>query len=373
MAIDFTAAPSYGSRLLISHSSAPGSPMSPQKRLRLLVRHFHENGLKFLLENPGNVHDLLQLLQVQLLPRIDFSQMRVVPGRFVQRDFRHLESDLVLRAPVQPPPGTEPRQLLLYILIEHQSEPDRFMPLRVLEYVVMIYKRQLREWEKEHGNLDHCRLQPVLPIVLYTGTRTWNQLGSIWELVDLGDELAQRIPELEPLFLNVGQTSEHALEQGGLFGLLLRLVQRRRTRLRVFEQTLRQVVSALEALADADRLRWLELLSYVAALIYNEREVAEREPLLEQVTDSVQNDKYRQEVFDMGKTIAESLREEGEQKGELRTQRRCLVRLLRNRFGKLPAATVRRIEATERLELLERWFDQASSAKSLEDVSFTAE
>ena len=75
-------------------------------------------------------------------------------------------------APVQAPAGTEPRQLLLYLLIEHQSEPDRFMPLRVLEYVVMIYKRQLREWEKEHGNLDHCRLQPVLPIVLYTGTRT---------------------------------------------------------------------------------------------------------------------------------------------------------------------------------------------------------
>ena len=71
--------------------------MSNRKRLRLLVRHFHENGLKFVLENPGNVHDLLQLLGVQLLPRIDFSRMRVVPGRFVGRDYRHLESDLVLR------------------------------------------------------------------------------------------------------------------------------------------------------------------------------------------------------------------------------------------------------------------------------------
>jgi hypothetical protein len=79
----------------------------------------------------------------------------------------------------------------------------------------------------------------------------------------------------------------------------------------------------------------------------------------------------------MGKTIAESLREEGEQKGlqqgELRSQRRWLVQLLRNRFGKVPAATVRRIEATERLDLLDRWFDQASSAKSLQEVSFTAE
>ena len=190
------------------------------------------------------------------------------------------------------------------------------MPLRVLEYVVMIYKRQMRDWEKEHGSLDHLHLQPVLPIVLYTGTRTWNKLGHLWELVELGDELAERIPELEPLFLNVGQTSRQVLEQqGGPFGLLLRLVQQRRTRLPVFEQTLREVVRTLETLAEEDRQRWLELLSYIAALIYNEREEAEQEPLFEKVTDSVQNDAYRREVFDMGKTIAEGLIEKGRLEG----------------------------------------------------------
>jgi hypothetical protein len=95
--------------------------MSERKRLRLLIRHFYENGLKFMLENPGNVHDLLQMLDVKLLPRIDFAKMRVVPGRFVGRDYRHLESDLVLQARVRPGPGDKHRQIILYILIEHQS------------------------------------------------------------------------------------------------------------------------------------------------------------------------------------------------------------------------------------------------------------
>ena len=355
--------------------------MTRRQRLRWLVRHFHENGLKFILENPGNIRDLLQILQVHLLARIDFKKMCVVPGRYVQRDYRHLESDLVLRAPVQPAAGAKYRQILLYILIEHQSEPDRFMPLRVLEYVVMIYKRQLRDWEKAHGNLDHCQLQPVLPIVLYTGTRTWSKLGSIRELVDLGDELADRIPELEPLFLNVGQTSEQALEQGGVFGLLLRLVKQRRTRLAVFEQTLRQVVQALEVLAAEDRNRWLDLLSYLGALIYNEREEPEQEPLFEKVVDSVQTDAHRQEVLDMGKTIAEALIEKGEQKGlekglllgVLQEKRGSLVRLLRKKFGKVPAATVKRIETTERLDLLDAWFDRAFEAKTLAEVFSTVD
>jgi hypothetical protein len=347
-----------------------------RKRLRLLVRHFHENGLKFLLENPGNVRDLLRLLDVKLVPRIDFAHMRVVPGRFVQRDYRHLESDLVLQAPVKA--GGKQRQVLLYILIEHQSEPDRFMPLRALEYVVLIYKRQLRAWEQEHGNLDHCRLQPVLPIVLYTGTRTWDNLGHLWELVDLGDELDERIPTFQPLFLNVGQTSEQTLaQQGGPFGLLLRLVQQRRTRLPVFEHTLREAVRALEGLADQDRERWLELLSYIDAMLYYEREPVEQQPLREAVYDAVQNDQNRQEVYDMGKTMAEHLIEEGEkkghQKGLLEGKRLYVVQALRMKFGKVPASLLRRIEATVNFDLLDKWFAQAMIATKLEEIDLTAE
>jgi hypothetical protein len=237
----------------------------------------------------------------------------------------------------------------------------------------------------------------VLPIVLYTGTRTWEKLGQLWELVDLGVELEQHIPALQPLFLNVGQTSETVLAHGGVFGLVLSLVQQRRAPLPVFEQRLRAAVSAAEGLAEQDRERWLDLLSYIEALIYNDREVPEREPLLEKVADAVQNDAHRKEVFDMGKTIAEDLiekglekgrkegrkegleeglekgREEGLEKGEMRNQRRMLVRLLRKRFGKIPASMVKRIETTECIDLLDAWFDQALAAKKLENVSFTAE
>jgi hypothetical protein len=235
----------------------------------------------------------------------------------------------------------------------------------------------MREWQKKHGNLEPFHLQPVLPIVLYTGTRTWENLGQLWELVELGAELKERIPDLAPLFLNVGQTSRKILEHGGSFGLLLRLVQQRRSNLAMFEQSLREVVAVLEGLADHERERWLELLSYIAALIYNEREVPEREPLMEKVADAVRNDAHRKEVFDMGKTIAEDLidqgREKGREEGEVRTQRRMLVRLLRNKFRKIPAAMLKRIDATERIDLLDAWFDQASAAKRLEDVSLTTE
>jgi len=182
--------------------------MKHRKRIERLVRHFPENGLKMLLENPGNVKDVLHLLAFRLIDRIDFTRMKAEPTRFVHRDYRHLESDVVLRAPLADVPGQAPRrQVIIYILIEHQSEPDPLMAFRVLEYVVLIYRRQVQEWQRQHGSLKGFRFCPVLPVVLYTGTRTWEGLGRLADLVELGEELADVTPELRPLFLNIGQVS----------------------------------------------------------------------------------------------------------------------------------------------------------------------
>jgi hypothetical protein len=59
--------------------------------------------------------------------------------------------------------------LWLYLLIEHQSEPDYLMPLRLADYELRIFKQQVREWEKTHPKREKVRLQPVLPVVLYMG------------------------------------------------------------------------------------------------------------------------------------------------------------------------------------------------------------
>jgi hypothetical protein len=342
-----------------------------RQRLRRLVRHLPENGLKVLLENPGNVRDLLHLLAVPVVPRIDFTHMQVEPAQFVQRDYHHLESDVVLRAPLRVERRGRPRWITIYVLIEHQSEPDRLMVFRVLEYVLQIYKRQLRDWQREHGSLDEFHFQPVLPVVLYSGTRTWDRLPRFAELLEADEDLAGLAPEFLPLFLNVSQASEAALgARGGAFGLLLRLVQQRRLRRSVFEATLRQVVRALEEqLADADRIRWLELLSYLSALIYHERERPEHEPMWRLVEESVQTDPHRREVFDMGQTMAEYLMEQGAAREAVRSRQQTLLRLLRVRFHRVSEGVVRRVENTTDLAQLDAWLDAFAKARKRSDVS----
>jgi hypothetical protein len=204
-------------------------PTVATRRALAIARRFPENGMKLLLEHPLNVHDLLQFTESPLIPAIDFAGLKRVGTTFVQRDYRHVECDVVLTAPFRPLGSSRgSKRILVYVLIEHQSLPEEVMILRVLEYVVQIYKYQEREWLRRHGSGAGIRLSPVLPVVFYTGTRRWDDLGSLSDLVELGELFGPLVPALKPLFINLsGLAAERLVSAGGFFGRLLHLVQQR--------------------------------------------------------------------------------------------------------------------------------------------------
>jgi hypothetical protein len=335
-----------------------------------IVRQFTENGLKLLLEHPHNTEDLVRLSGTPLFAWINFNELEIDRTTFVQPDYRHLESDLVLKAPLRARGElTWQGTLILYLLIEHQSEPDDFMLLRLIDYQNAIFRAQQRGWLRDHPTLAGMRLQPVLPIVLYTGNRSWPALKPLTALMDNGHLFKEITSRLKPLFVNLSTLSSRQLRtRGGYFGSLLRLVQQRRTKAPAFRRLLAAVVQHLEGLADQDRQRWLELLSYIHALVYHEREQDEHADLHERVVASVQTDPHRQEVRTMGQTIAEALKAEGRKE----ERRNNLLFLLRERFGELPRGLVATIEATTDMTQLEEWLKRFVKAKRLKDMNIPA-
>jgi hypothetical protein len=336
------------------------------RRWRAMARRFPENGMKLLLENSLNAHDLLQLTGSRLIPAIDFTGMRRVGTTFVQRDYRHVECDIVLTAPFRPPGVSRGgKRLLVYVLIEHQSLPEEVMILRVHDYVLQIYKYQEREWLRRHGSAAGIRLSPVLPVVFYTGTRRWDDLGSLSDLVEQGELFGPLVPALKPLFINLSELSaERLVSAGGYFGRLLHVVQQREAPAATFEALLREEVAELEAMRPRQRARWLELLSYLWALVYHDRNPAERGPLQERVEASVATDEAQREVRKVAKTIADEFREEGEIRGLQRT----LLEQLQERFGEVPAATRASVKATSSAKKLRLWLKRVLSAPTLEDM-----
>ena len=247
------------------------------------------------------------------------------------------------------------------------------MPLRLLDYVLEIYRVQEREAKRRHGHRVRPALEPVLPVVFYTGTRRWDDVGTLRDLVPAAERIAVDIPTVRPLYLNLPALGADVLETGGGYlGWVLRLVQGRKRPPTKFRLLVARVVRKLEAIPPADGARWRELLVYIHALIYNARHSAEQPGLQREIEASVAAGARQREVTRMGRTIAEDLiergRAQGHAEGERKAARTTLVRQLRVRFGDLPDDVVAIVQACDDLERLNRWLDRFATAATLDDV-----
>ena len=117
-----------------------------------------------------------------------------------------------------------------------------------------------------------------------------------------------------------------------------------------------------------ERLRWLDLLSYIHALVYHVRHADEHPGLWRAIETSVATGAHRQEVTDVGKTMADVLRDQGHVEGRVQNARETLMRQLRRRFGEVPAGTIAVIESTADLERLSGWLDLVVTAETLDEI-----
>ncbi len=212
-------------------------------------------------------------------------------------------------------------------------------------------------------------LQPVLPIVLYTGERAWENVEMLADLIEAGALFQDKIPTFKPHFLNLRDTSrENLANEGGFFGQVLLLIRERHAEPAVFRQTLEEVVTRLEQMPAADRNRWVDFLSYIVALVYHERGEDEHPELREVVDRSIQTDPHRQEYTKMGRTIAEMYMDQGRATEALKRSRTILLRQLRKRFKKVPRKVEARIAVAADIRELETWLDNFANAATLADV-----
>jgi predicted transposase YdaD len=337
-----------------------------------LVRGFANNSFRYLFRQGDNVADLVRWRTPKIAQSIDFSRVEVQPDTFITPGFTELESDVLLRAPWRTRSASGAIQV--FILIEHQSEPDEHAVFRAARYVMQVYDKQEKHWLSTHSNTRGLRFDPVLPIVFYSGTRTWEELTPMQQLVHHGELFGPLIPSLLPEFVNLAETEVEVLQRRvGMFGWVLWLIQQKRRKEAEFREILRRVVARVDNLHAGERARWQHLLWFAHALVYHARERPEREQLADFIRTTVRKSE-QPEVQIMGKTIAEALMEEGEAKGILKgalaTRRQTLLRLLGLRFKRVPPAIKAEIEASEDSQQLDAWLEAFATAEKLTDIPF---
>ena len=120
---------------------------------------------------------------------IDWGTLALLPSSFVHQDLKQTHSDLLFSV------KAEGREVLLYVLVEHQTSVDPLMPLRLLGYIVEI----LREHEKSRG----LPLPVVLPLLIHQGPDRWTVPAQFNEMFDLPADLVPRFLPYLPSFEHV--------------------------------------------------------------------------------------------------------------------------------------------------------------------------
>ncbi len=95
----------------------------------------HDSSYKFLFSTPELVRDLIiGFVPDEWLHGLDYATLEKIPGSYITEDLSSRADDVVWRVKV----GGE--WVYLYLLIEFQSSVDKYMALRMMVYVGLLYQ-----------------------------------------------------------------------------------------------------------------------------------------------------------------------------------------------------------------------------------------
>ena len=341
----------------------------------------HDALFKTAFTDPVQAASLLRSqLPEALASRIDWSTLVTVPGSFVDDALGERHTDLLFSCKM------DGREVLLYVLLEHQSTEDPWMALRVLRYVVRVWDRWLVEHPEARG------LPPVVPIVVHHGLRPWSRSVQVMDLVEMDDELrgvlAPHLPKLAFLLDDLASASDTALEERGLVAFS-ELVLRALSRLPNHATPLSELIRMLPLLrrvlrrrAGLQRLRaFFEYVHHVTdveptAVRRVVRRLGAGAEELYMSTAQKLIEKGRAEGRSLGLDEGRSLGldegrslglDEGRSLGLDEGQTTALLRFLEGRFGALPSDVASRVRSASR-EQREVWLDRVVHAESLDAV-----
>ena len=338
------------------------------------IEHFPDRSLRRMLQNWENVRGLVQIIAPDIEPFLHFSQITYENRSFISKELQELESDVLLSVPFrEDTEGTEETgtdALLIYILIEHQSTVDKTMGYRLLSYMVQIWESQREQWKKKKIPESERRLQPILPVLFYTGDRPWRVPVSVTTIMDIPKILERFVPSFDTLFLGVKQTEADVLTQSGHpFGWILRVLQKERSDETEISEALEDALSHIASVDENFAPQISEAIEYFVQLIYHRRSRDEREALEDIIKQHI---KDHEELEIMAQTTAEFLLEKGEAKGKAEGiaegKQDAVLKLLQFRFQNVPETLSRKISNIKNLSNLDTLFEQAMTAQSLDEI-----
>jgi predicted transposase/invertase (TIGR01784 family) len=320
----------------------------------------HDDSYKAIFTHPEIIQQLLQdFVKQDWVKELDFSTLEKTNDHYVSEDLRERFDDMVWKVRWQQ------QDLYVYLLIEFQSEPEYFMPVRMMTYIGLLYQDLIKSQHLK----THDKLPPVMPIVLHRGQNAWKYPLNINELIAKPNEiLAHYCPNLSFFLIDECQYPQETLMAiDNALATLFQLEQPSEILVKAKQVArLFLLVKHAPALERVFRV-WVDHIlamrlenpaAFKAAT--NLEEIA---IMLEECVDSWVTQWRNDGIFQGRQEGLQKGRQEGRQEGEVLV----LKKLLRKRFGNLPSWVDDKLGKACANEL-EFWVEAILDAKTLDEV-----
>ncbi len=318
------------------------------------VSNPHDVFCKHVLGRPDLAAGFLRhFLPDDVVAGLDLSRLRAVPGEFVDAELANHHSDLLFAVP-----GPEGAETLVYVLIEHKSEPDRGTPLQLLRYMTRIWGVCCKEKQA-------LPLPPILPVLVCQGDRPWPWPPLFQDIIQTVPGLAPFVPSFSFRLVDLFRVDDATLPDDPQLGsalLIMKHVQRERLAQAILDQAAR-FMALLFSQPGLDLFKTMVI--YIANVLPQEK----RDPIwkaLQRATAPQGEQRMR--------TIADSFRDEGLAKGIdlARAEAKhflanMVLEEIEERFGTLPQGLAERIHCLPDMTSLKAVQRALRKAASIDD------
>jgi len=304
----------------------------------------HDPFFRSTFSEPGLFRKWLVWFLPILAELLDLDRMELQKDSLIDEKLKAHYNDLLYKIPIR---GTD-KSMVVFVLIEHKSSPERLTMLQILRYIVLIWMREISAAIDEKRFTDFV-LPPVLPIIVYHGAQPFTAPIRLSELVYQLKGFEKHSPDFEGILLDLTLTAESDLPDDlDLYAVLT--IMQAVFRPDIAERILKIYQKIKHKLDDLHyRDRWLKILRYAmtSSKYFSPKNYDEVTNQMSE-TDVATISPLYQELLAEGEVIGIAK----ERNAWTADKVEFLLRILTRKFGEVPSTIRDKLHSIHDLEVL---------------------
>ncbi|MGI6774483.1 Rpn family recombination-promoting nuclease/putative transposase [Acetomicrobium sp.] len=293
----------------------------------------HDRLFKRVMSDEANVRQFIkEFLPIELSSQIDLKEMKLIPTEKI-KGYNKYYMDIAVECKISDTKGQ------LYFVFEHKSYPDPGVLLQILNYMTVTWDEQRKK---------NKPLTPVIPVVIYHGSSSWNVTTHFQGQFDsLNESIKPYVPEFNYVLVDLTQIPNKEIEQKAKDTpfLMASLLLMKLVALGDIEGIIK--IAVIIKLSEEERIILILYLFY---------------------TLDVDQDTMQRIVKELGgEEIMPSLAEKLMSKGEIKGKQDLLIKQLRRKFG-LSSSEEKMIRSVTDEAKLDAAAEAVLDAKSKDEV-----